>query len=69
MIFSTDFILTRIYSFFDQFVRGIYLFFLILYIISPLDIIPECIFGVFGLIDDLIVLCIIFGIILFSKKS
>ncbi len=28
----------------------------LLYLISPIDLIPECIFGIVGLIDDLIVL-------------
>ena len=32
----------------------------ILYIISPLDLLPECIFGIFGLLDDLVVMGILF---------
>ena len=30
--------------------------FLCLYLISPLDIIPEAVFGVLGLVDDLVIL-------------
>ena len=40
-----------------------YLLILIIYVLSPFDIIPECIFGFIGLIDDLIVLIIIFIIL------
>lgn len=52
-----------------------YLFLLISYCLSPIDIIPECIFGFFGLIDDLIIFCIVFFLIsnyyykLMRKKS
>ena len=30
------------------------LFFVIVYILSPIDLIPEASFGVFGLLDDLL---------------
>lgn len=39
---------------------NVYLCILIAYIFSPFDFVPECIFGLIGLIDDLFVLCIIF---------
>lgn len=32
---------------------------LILYILSPFDLIPEAIFGIFGLLDDLIIFCVL----------
>lgn len=31
----------------------------LLYIISPLDMLPECVFGIFGLLDDLVVMGIL----------
>lgn len=40
-----------------------YLFFLVLYCLSPIDIIPECIFGIFGLVDDLLVFFVVFLLI------
>lgn len=40
-----------------------YLLILILYVLSPFDIIPECIFGFIGLIDDLVILILIFIIL------
>lgn len=33
-----------------------YFIFLSLYILSPIDLIPECIFGLLGFIDDLFVI-------------
>ncbi|EAS00625.2 zinc finger, C3HC4 type (ring finger) protein (macronuclear) [Tetrahymena thermophila SB210] len=32
----------------------------LLYILSPLDFLPECIFGIFGILDDVVVLGILF---------
>ncbi|KAL4446895.1 hypothetical protein ABPG74_014867 [Tetrahymena malaccensis] len=32
----------------------------LLYILSPLDLLPECIFGIFGMLDDVVVLGILF---------
>jgi len=40
-----------------------YLFILIVYVLSPFDIIPECFFGFLGLIDDLMILILIFIIL------
>ena len=40
-----------------------YLMVLIIYVLSPFDLIPECIFGFIGLIDDLIILILIFIIL------
>jgi uncharacterized membrane protein YkvA (DUF1232 family) len=46
-----------------KFVKNIFLIFwisaLLLYIVSPVDFIPEMFFGLFGLIDDLIALIIL----------
>lgn len=42
---------------------NVYLLFLIIYVLSPFDIIPECIFGFIGLIDDLMILILIFIIL------
>ena len=38
----------------------LYLFLLFAYVVSPFDLIPEFIFGVFGIIDDLIVFLYMF---------
>ena len=38
---------------------SVVLVFLILYILSPLDLIPEAIFGLIGFIDDLIAMAIL----------
>jgi len=38
---------------------SVVLVFLILYILSPLDLIPEVIFGLIGFIDDLIAMAIL----------
>ena len=37
----------------------LYLFIVLLYILSPLDIIPEFVFGILGFIDDLAIVGII----------
>ena len=38
----------------------LYLFLLFAYVVSPFDLIPEFIFGIFGIIDDLIVFLYMF---------
>jgi RING finger protein 170 len=39
------------------------IFFLVLYILSPFDILPESLIGVVGLIDDLIICFIVLALI------
>lgn len=39
------------------------LFFLVLYILSPLDILPESFIGVVGLIDDIVICLIVLAIL------
>ena len=39
---------------------------LVIYVLSPIDLIPEFIFGIFGLIDDLLVILAI--VILLSRQ-
>jgi uncharacterized membrane protein YkvA (DUF1232 family) len=70
---DTPFILSKFLSFLTtregikfvvkQINSSIYLFWMMAYCISPLDVIPECIFGIFGLIDDLFVFFVVFLLI------
>ena len=41
----------------------VYLFLTALYLLSPLDLIPEVVFGAIGLIDDLIIVGLAIGAI------
>jgi len=43
-------------------IKLLIIFFLIIYILSPIDLLPEGILGPFGLIDDLIAVMSIFGV-------
>ena len=31
----------------------------LLYLLLPFDLVPEVVFGIFGLVDDLIVVCVV----------
>jgi len=73
MIRDLPFLLRRLFNYMGTYQGMVYfikmvignltLISLIVYIISPFDLIPEAIFGVVGLIDDLIVFLGIFIVI------
>ena len=48
---------------FKYIIRSHYLIILVMYILSPIDILPEIIFGIFGLIDDILVFVLIIFLI------
>lgn len=52
-----------IHFFLDSIESNFYLLVLIVYVLSPFDLIPECIFGFVGLIDDIMILILIFIIL------
>ena len=57
--FISDVIRTRGYVLVQNGYTTAYLVFLAMYLFSPIDVIPEAIFGFIGLIDDLVVVCVV----------
>ena len=70
---DTPFILTKTLTFvltkegfkfvLKQIKSSVCMFLMMIYCLSPIDIIPECIFGILGLIDDLFVFFVVFLLI------
>jgi RING finger protein 170 len=49
--------------FFISIMRSKWILFMMLYIISPFDLIPEAIFGIIGFIDDLFMVVVVIFVI------